>query len=277
MRKLLRKVSNVSCTLINLNNKRETQYLASLFRYELMKRTIIITLITLWCSTKSIAGVVDHDVMYKAYLDNKIATWGIELKKYTASQQLSADDKLEISNYLYGYIAFLLIDIENNKSEINKWIDLWDEYLDEIEKAKGKRADVFAYRSANNAYKAKVRTGGVMIYGARSLNDLNRAMNCDANNIVAIELKGNTKFYMPSLVGGDKKEAIEWFEKALKIIDANPTPLYRWNRCAITLCMAQSYEKIGDKQKAIEICKKELLREPNFTYLRDVYLPSLQK
>ena len=30
-------------------------------------------------------------------------------------------------------------------------------------------------------------------------------------------------------------------------------------------------------REAIEICKKELLREPNFTYLRDVYLPSLQK
>ena len=231
----------------------------------------------LFCSLRIMAGIVDHDVMYEAYLNNKMSVWGVELNKYTSTPKLTTDDKLEISNYLYGYIAFLLADIEANKSEINKWIDLWDKYLDDIEKTKGKRADVFAYRSANNAYKAKIRTGGMMVYGPRSLADLTRAMNHDANDLVVVELKGNTKFYMPSLVGGDKKEAIVWFEKALKIIDSNPNSLFRWNRCTITLCLAQAYEKTGNPQKAIEICKKELSREPNFAYMRDVYLPSLMK
>ncbi|MBR6520307.1 MAG: hypothetical protein IKT77_04935, partial [Paludibacteraceae bacterium] len=185
-------------------------------------KKIIFPILMLFCSLRIMAGIVDHDVMYEAYLNNKMSVWGVELNKYTSTPKLTTDDKLEISNYLYGYIAFLLADIEANKSEINKWIDLWDKYLDDIEKTKGKRADVFAYRSANNAYKAKIRTGGMMVYGPRSLADLTRAMNHDTNDLVVVELKGNTKFYMPSLVGGDKKEAIVWFEKALKIIDSNP-------------------------------------------------------
>ena len=66
------------------------------------------------------AGIVDHDVMYEAYLNNKMSVWGVELNKYTSTPKLTTDAKLEISNYLYGYIAFLLADIEANKSEINK-------------------------------------------------------------------------------------------------------------------------------------------------------------
>ena len=229
------------------------------------------------CALKAMASVVDHDVMYQAYLDNDMKRWGIELRKYTSQPNISIDDKIDISNYLYGYIASLLVDIDKNKNEINQWLDLWDEYLNEIETSKGKRADIYVYRSAINAYKAKVKKGGMMIYGPRSLSELNNALNADPNNALANGLKGNTKFYMPSFVGGDKQEAIVWYEKALLLIQTNTDPLYRWNRCAITLCLAQAYKKTGNKEKAIEICQTELQREPNFAYMRDIYLPSLMK
>ena len=206
-----------------------------------------------------------------------MSVWKTELKKYTASPNLTTTDKLEISNYLYGYVATLLVDADRNKQEITVWIELWEQYLNDIEKATGKNAYVYVYRSSINAYKSKVKAGGMMVYGPRSLSELNHALDTDPNNALANGLKGNTKFYMPSFVGGDKKESIEWFEKALTFITNDSSVVYRWNRCAITLCLAQAYEKIGNKQKAIEICNAELQREPNFAYMRDIYLPSLMK
>ena len=241
-----------------------------------MNKTVI-ALIALLYSIRALSGVVDHNTMYQAYLDNNMSKWGTELKNYTTQPNLTIDDKIEISNYLYGYVAYLLADIDTNKKEINLWLNLWDEYLNEIETSKGKRADIYVYRSAINAYKAKVKKGGMMIYGPRSLSELNNALNADPNNALANGLKGNTKFYMPSFVGGDKKEAIIWFEKALTLMANDNNLLYRWNRCAITLCLAQAYEKIGNKEKAIEICQTELQREPNFAYMHDIYLPSLMK
>ena len=241
-----------------------------------MNKTII-SLIALLYSIRALSGVVDHNTMYQIYLENDMAKWGIEIKKYTSQPNLTINDKIEISNYLYGYIASLLNDTNKNKKEINQWIELWEMYLDDIETTKGKHADIYAYRSSINAYKAKYKSGGMMVYGPRSLTELNNALNTDPNNALAISLKGNTNFYMPSFVGGDKKEAIEWFEKAISIMAKENNILFRWNRCAITLCLAQAYEKIGNKEKAIEICKTELLREPNFSYMRDIYLPSLIK
>ena len=241
-----------------------------------MKKTILATLL-LFASLKAFCGIVDHDLMYQAYLNNNMNVWKTELKKYTSSTNLTTTDKLEISNYLYGYIATLLIDADKNKHEIVDWIDLWEQYLDDIEKATGKNAYVYVYRSSINAYKSKVKAGGMMVGGPRSLTELKRALNIDPNNPLANGLKGNMLFYMPSFVGGDKAESIKWFEKALAGISNTTDKTFRWNRCAITLCLAQAYEKTGNKQKAIEIVEAELQREPNFTYMRNTYLPSLTR
>ena len=117
----------------------------------------------------------------------------------------------------------------------------------------------------------------MMVWGPRSLTELKRALAADPNNPLAHGLKGNMLFYMPSFVGGDKVEAIKWFEKALTGISNTTDKTFRWNRCAITLCLAQAYEKTGNKQKAIDICTTFLQLEPNYTYMRDTYLPSLKQ
>jgi len=239
-----------------------------------MKKTILTTLLLI-ASFKAFCGIVDHDLMYQAYLNNNMSVWKTELQKYTTSPNLTTTDKLEISNYLYGYVASLLIDADKNKQEINTWIDLWEQYLNDIEKTTGKNAYVYAYRSAINVYKSKVKAGGMMVWGPRSFSELKRALGIDPNNPLASELKGNMLFYMPSFVGGDKAEAIKWFEKALAGIANNTDKTFRWNRCAITLCIAQAYEKTGNKQKAIEICNTLLQHEPNYTDIRNTYLPSL--
>ena len=240
-----------------------------------MKKTILATLLLI-ASLKAFCGIVDHDLMYQAYLNNDMSVWKTELQKYTSIADLTTTDKLEISNYLYGYVATLLIDTDKNKQEIIDWIDLWEQYLNDIEKAIGKNAYVYVYRSSINAYKSKVKAGGMMVWGPRSLTELKRALAAEPNNPLANGLKGNMLFYMPSFVGGDKAEAIKWFEKALTGISASTDKTFRWNRCAITLCLAQAYEKTGNKQKAIDICTTFLQLEPNYTYMRDTYLPSLK-
>lgn len=239
-----------------------------------MKKTILATLLLI-ASFKAFCGIVDHDLMYQAYLNNNMSVWKTELQKYTTSPNLTTTDKLEISNYLYGYVATLLIDADKNKQEINDWIDLWEQYLNDIEQATSKNAYVYVYRSSINAYKSKVKAGGMMVWGPRSLAELKRALAADPNNPLANGLKGNMLFYMPSFVGGDKAESIKWFEKALAGISNNTDKTFRWNRCAITLCLAQAYEKTGNKQKAIDICTTFLQLEPNYTYMRNTYLPSL--
>ena len=239
-------------------------------------KKITLTALLLIASLKAFCSIVDHDVMYHAFLNNKMEVWKTELTKYTSTPTLSVDDKLEICNYLYGYVATLLPEADKNKQEINGWIEIWEQYLADIKKASDKDAYVYVYRSTINVNKSKVKPGGMMVWGPRSFSELKRALTADPNNPIAISVKGNMLFYMPSFVGGDKREAIKWFENALTRLSESNDKTYRWNQCAIALCIAQAYETLGNKQKAIEVCTAELQREPNYSYMRDIYLPSIK-
>ena len=59
------------------------------------KKTILAALLFI-ASLKAFCGVVDHDIMYQAYLDNDMSVWKTELQKYTTSNELTNTDKLEI-------------------------------------------------------------------------------------------------------------------------------------------------------------------------------------
>ena len=230
-------------------------------------KKLILSALLLITTLKSFCGIVDHDLMYRAYLDNDMQRWGAEIQKYIAQPNLTIDDKIDLSNYLYGYIAAILT--TEKKSVIESLLKVWNGYLNDIEAAKGNRADVHVYRSAMAAYRFKLNPM-LLAQASRSLNELDRALHTDPNNFLALQLKGNVKFYMP----GNKKESITWFERALQQHDT--TILYRWNRCAIALCLAQAYEKTGNREKAIQICETLLAQEPSFTYMRDTYLPSIK-
>jgi tetratricopeptide (TPR) repeat protein len=230
-------------------------------------KKLILSALLLLASLKAFCGVIDHEVMFQAYLDNDMTRWGTEIEKYIAQPDLTIDDKIDLSNYLYGYVAAILE--TKKKSEIESLIKVWNGYLNEIEAEKGNRADVHVYRSAIAAYKFKLNPI-LLAQATRSLNELDRALDTDPNNFLALQLKGNVKFYMP----GNKKEAIAWFERALQQLDTSA--LYRWNQCAITLCLAQAYEKTGNPQKAIEVRNTILNQYPNFIYMRDDYYPSFE-
>jgi tetratricopeptide (TPR) repeat protein len=231
-----------------------------------MKKTIV-SILLLITTFKAFCGVVDHDIMYQTYLNNDMKRWGTEIQKYINQPDLTIDDKIDISNYFYGYIAAILE--TEKKNVIESLLKIWNSYLDEIEATKGNRADIHVYRAAISAYKFKLNPM-LLAQATRSLNELDKALNIDPNNFLAIGLKGNVKFYMP----GNKKDAIIWFERALENLDT--ANVYRWNRCAITLCLAQAYEKTGNKEKAIKICQTILTEEPNFKYMRDIYYPSIK-
>ena len=81
---------------------------------------------------------------------------------------------------------------------------------------------------------------------------------------------------MPSMFGGDKKRSIEYFNRALALYGTQMQKRYNWNVLETQLTLAQCYEKTGQVDKAIALCEQVLKSEPNYVYMRDVYLPQLK-
>ncbi len=238
-------------------------------------KTKIITLIATLITSLSLSAItINHDAFYNDYLNNKVENWGPKIDQILKQESKLTDrNMLELSNYLYGYIAVVLENKDEDAAE--NYIERWEPILDKMEEKKALREYAYVYKGAMYAYKISLSKIKAMWLGKRSLNSVEDALEINPKNPLAVGLMGNMKFYIPKAFGGDKHKSIEYYKKALSLFPTNIDPLFRWNRCGLLLCLAQAYEKTNQKDKAMETVNKMLQIAPNFKYANNVFLPQL--
>lgn len=234
-----------------------------------MKKFIFSLALILSFSVTTTAGVVDHDKMFNAYLQGNLAIWHNELLKYVKNPNLTFTDRCEIANYLYGYIGFIAED-KSKKNTARYFMTFFQRYYEEMIKSANYKSLGYLYKAGAYGMKSKI-DGNVISNGTKSLSALSDAEDADPNNALAIGLRGNVKFYAPGILGGDKKKALNYFFKAIKILSVNTPKVFRWNYRALQLCVVEAYVQLGEKEKAEAYYKKVMKEEPDFLRLKKAY------
>ena len=233
-----------------------------------MKKVILFLLLAV-VSFAANAGIVDHDKMYNAYLQGDLKTWHDELLKYVKNNNTSFTDRREIANYLYGYIGFISED-KSKKSTCEYFMKFFERYYEEMIKSPNHKALGLAYKAAAYGMKSKYE-GNTLINGPKTISYLNDAEKADSKNPIVIGFRGTTKLYAPAILGGDKKKALSYFLKAVKILGDNTPTVFRWNYRALQLCIVETYLALGQETKADEWYKKIMAEEPKFKRLEIGY------
>ncbi|MBQ0082520.1 MAG: hypothetical protein MJ001_01075 [Paludibacteraceae bacterium] len=235
-----------------------------------MKKLTLALLLALALTSMNVtAGVVDHDKMFDAYLNGDLATWHNELLKYVKNPNLTFSDRCDIANYLYGYIGFIADD-KSKKKTARYFMTFFERYYEEMIKSPNYKSMGYLYKAGAYGMKSKI-DGSVISNGTKSLSALSDAEDADPKNPLAIGLRGNVKFYAPGILGGDKKKAINYFLKAIKILSVNTPKVYRWNYRALQLCVVEAYVQLGEKEKAEAYYQKVMKEVPNFKRLELAY------
>ncbi len=228
-----------------------------------------ILLIFLCISTYSFAQYTDKD-LYEAYLTTDLTLW----KKYIddmAWEDLSQYEKQRMLNYQYGFVANTL---GGEKAFAQAQLDLFKNRTEEMRTTLS-ASTLSCYRSAYAAYQVKLGTWKILKMALQSLDEAKLAVEQDSLNPLALTLKGNVDMYCPKAFGGDKVRALRYFLLAEERYRELGRTENNWNLRALQLCIAQCYEKTGEKEKAIQKCREILQEEPNYAYIRDAYLPRL--
>ncbi|MEL7533727.1 MAG: tetratricopeptide repeat protein [Bacteroidota bacterium] len=93
---------------------------------------------------------------------------------------------------------------------------------------------------------------------------------------VCVEL-GNLAYHAPEMFGGDKMEAVQYFQKAIRLFDANPSlKKNNWLYLHAYAWLGRSYVALGKKEDAKTTYNRLRAYEPGFTYLDRVLLPELR-
>ena len=212
--------------------------------------------------------------LYNAYLRRDMDHW----KQYldaNAWQDLSLNEKKRYLNYEYGYIAPA---IDTKKPWAEEYLKAFERHVEEMYKCKHiSEAHYNMYMSSVCAYDFMLNRGHLFSSGVKSFKHVKKATELAPDDPFVLTLMANVEFYAPSAFGGDKEHALKLFQKARNIFETTTTYEHLWNYASMRLCIAQCYEKTGEVEKAIRTCQEILESIPDFSYIRDEYLPRLQQ
>ncbi len=232
--------------------------------------TIILIFLLLCVAIPCSAQYTDKD-LYQAYLTTDLTLWQ-EYIDNTPWDNLNNEERTRMLNYQYGFAANVLGD----KKEVAK------HYLNLFKTRTETSATILSpstlacYRSAVAAYQIKTGDWRVLSLAHKAFAYSDESVQLDSLNPLALTLKANVDMYCPKAFGGDKERALQYFLRAEHRYRELGLTENNWNYRALQLCIAQCYEKTGQQEQAIRKCQEILKEEPNYEYIRYVYLPILE-
>ena len=219
-----------------------------------------------------------RDLSYSGYLMLSKTAWeeGIKVAK---SEYNNSPDNMELLFKLvrvrYGllYSCMANQDKETYKEYIEQTEELADKLLEQDEKcskAHALRAGIYSVKLAFNPLMG-------MFLGPKSDEHIENAIKYDENEPTAWVRKAGSKYWTPEMFGGNKNDAIKYFEKAIELFEKDEKEIYRnWEYLDALAWLGIAYKDTGQKEKAIQTFKKALEVEPAFNWIKYSLLPDIE-
>lgn len=241
-----------------------------------IKSKLLILLSALFSLTSLLAETGEpHKMIYIAFTEGKIELWTDAITKLEDKYRRtgSIDILYELTLARYGYIGYSLgVD---NRPEARKHISLAEESMDKLTASPLYESSAYALQAALYAYRISMAPWRAVFWGQRSMNLIDKAIETDPGNPSAWIEHGNAMFYAPSALGGSKEKAVDSYNRAIRLLEANMKESHRWLYLNTLVGLAKSYQETGNRSMARITYLKALEFEPGFKWVKDDLLPEL--
>lgn len=204
--------------------------------------------------------------IYDAYINGDIGGWMSVMNYLENLSAPSVDERLELLNYYYGYTGYLLG--SDQEKTAKAYVERAGKIIDGILKENPQNATALAFKGSFISFKIAMNKLKAVTLGPESMKYINRAYKTDATDVQALTDKGNLLFYAPGLFGGNKKEALTYFERAIKRLEDTNDTANNWFYLNLMVLLTQHYEKMGQKEKAQALSAKIRRIEPDFDWMK---------
>ncbi len=214
--------------------------------------------------------------IYTSFINGNMKEWKKEIDRMEQKKTIDNETKLQLINNQIGYIGWC---IGNKKyDEAKHYIQLSTSHLTALNKNKFKPSYIQSYRAAINGLKIGINPFSAIFLGPGILSKAKKAIALDKENPNAYILLGNSKYYMWAMLGGSKKEALQYYKKAEKIIEKDTLKTQEnWNYLSLLTMIAHVYEEMDNNKAANAYYKKILRIEPNYKWIKDEIYPQFLK
>lgn len=238
---------------------------------------LIITLILISLTTAIFAESPYKKNIYRAFIARDMIKWEKVIRTIEASNSINTvDQKLELINYYYGYIGYLIGIKQYTKAE--KLIIKGENLITEVLLISPKNATAYSFKGSFIGFHIGISKFKAIFLKSESKCNINKALELDPQNVQALIDKGNTLYYAPRLLGGNKKEALTYLLKAANILEQKKETNENWVYLNLLTIIADAYDKTDNLEEAKLYYEKILRDEPQIIWVKnDLYPKFLAK
>ncbi len=214
--------------------------------------------------------------IYNAYVTNNMAQWRTIIDELNLQKAKTNEFILELINYQYGYIAWCIGNNQTNDAE--KYLELANKNIKFLENQSFKPSYTNSYKAALIGFEIGLAWYKAPFIGSKSISCSQTAIELDKNNPFGYLQYANTQYYMPETFGGSKTVALQYYKKALKIMERQAVyKTNNWNYLSLLTTIAQAHSEIENYETAKEYYEKIMEIEPNFVWVKNELFPELLK
>jgi tetratricopeptide (TPR) repeat protein len=198
------------------------------------KKNQILVLVGIILLAFQVSGVPKKDLayyqcfFYESYRLGNMAPWPGLITEMENAKSPDVVWQTEMVKAIYGLVGY---EIGAGKKDLARsYVDKADVYLDKLLKAHPDNAQLHSLSGAFYGYKIGLAFYKAPFLGPKSMSHIEKAIQLDPAEPMGYIEKGNSLMYRPTAFGGDKKEALIYYRKALKLMDTHNKEKCSWQQ-----------------------------------------------
>ena len=181
-------------------------------------RFLILLIFTMLVATAQKKDLTYYQcAFFESYRAGNMAPWPGLIAEMEKAKSTEMAWQTEIVKAMYGLVGYQIG--AKNKDEARIYIDKADTYLDKYLEIHPDNAQLHSLKGALYGYKISLAPYKAPFLGPKSMVHIDKAIELDPVEPMGYIEKGNSLMYRPAIFGGDKKEALTFYRKALKMMD----------------------------------------------------------
>jgi tetratricopeptide (TPR) repeat protein len=233
---------------------------------------VSLLILLLGFSAKSFSG--NLSCRFTAFLiEGDMKSWELLVDSLQKVRLNKADgDVLLYAEYaLTGYFF-----TQDDKKSAARMMEKFENHLDRLMDRYPNTANYHAFKAALYGYKIGLSPWMAPFYSFPHQREVDKAIALRTNEALPLIEQGNSYYFRPSFVGGNKQKAMLSYAAAFAINSKN-NPECNWVFFNNGAWLGQVYTKLGYPDKARSVYKQILNVNPNFQYVKDELLPQLDR
>ncbi len=222
------------------------------------------------------AQLTTRQQLYRTFIAGRMDLWGEIIADFEVKTNLNTEaEKIELTNYCYGYIGYLLGVKRLKDAEI--YLDKGQKLVDQIIEMNPDNPEAYAYKGAFLGFRISTDHSIAMILGPTSVYYIRKAYRLHPENLQAMIDMANFYFYAPGFFGGDVEKAIPLYAKAAALMESSGLSKENWRYFNLMILLAKANDKAGKCIEAERVYLKLLTVEPDFGWVKNMLLPDLKR